>query len=454
VRKPDYQPATAISKFAEMTYQNRFALSSVFKDAGWVLFGQVSGRGTTFLAGAGIAWALGTNAFADFSYLVLTSAALTTASSIGSGAAIIRYVAMRPSGVGNEGIPIVVAACLVGLLGGVALLLLVAALPSFFFPKAVEYLQTPILFTFGLQLVGGLTSSVLFGERKFASTAMANLASGFSLILLVAISILNKSRELAIWAIPLSQCVFFLLTARASAKFLSLEFRSTRLADAFAAMPSVMRFALPVFVISLLATTGPWAIGMLLLGTDKGEFAAYSAGLQWFSLILVVPGALTNAYLPRVFRNYAGVAIDAPRRPDATVTRNAKQALAIAAGGAALVLAFGDVLIQFHGQVLRAHRSVLTAFVLAAVVVAPTNALGNGLAARDWQVTWMALTGAWWAALLSVGYLYPVTTALSAGVDMCFAYSLLLLLALGATRLVSTQDLGRRSENTSVRIAE
>jgi O-antigen/teichoic acid export membrane protein len=437
-----------------MTNIKRFALSSVFKDAGWVLLGQISGRGTIFLAGAGIAWALDGNTFADFSYLVLTSAALTTASSMGSGAAITRYVAMRPSGVANEGVSKVVAACLVGLLGGVALLLLVTALHSFFFPQAVEYLETPILFTFGTQVAGILTSSVLFGERKFASTAIANLASGCLLILVVALSILNKSRELAIWAIPLSQCAFFLFTARASAKFLLLEFRSTRLIGAISAIPSVMRFALPVFVTSLLATTGPWVIGMLLLGTDKREFAAYSAGLQWFSLILVVPGALTNAYLPRVFRDYVGVGADPPRRLDATVNRNAKQSLAIAAGGALLALAFGNLLIQFHGQVLLGHKGVFTAFVLAAVILAPTNPLGNGFTAQDRQVMWMVLTGAWWAALLGVGYLYPVTTALSAGIDMCFAYSFLLLMTLAATRLMSSQGFGRRNENTSVRIAE
>jgi len=437
-----------------MTAYSPRALPSVVKDAAWVLFGQVSGRGTLFLAGAAVAWALGAGAFADFSYLALTSATLMTVSSIGAGTAITRYVATRPGAAAIDESSRIAASCLIGLLGGGATLILIAALPSVVVPKAVAYLRVPLIIALGAQLAGNLTVSVLAGERRFASTAFANLAAGLLLISLAALSILLRSRELVIWAIPLSQLAFFVLTARASIGFLLADFKLVRTRDVVSAMPSVLRFALPMFVTSLLATTGPWVIGLQLVSYDKAEFAAYSAGLQWFSLVLVMPGALTSAYLPRVFRDYRLSGSGETRRPESTVYGNAKLAVAIAASTAVIVLLLGNALIQFHGQVLRGHWGVFAAFVLAAVLVAPTNPLGNGLAARNGQGTWMCLTGIWWAALLSFARLQPVDTALSAGVDFCLAYSILLLLTLGTTRLAASRGPHRRSASTSARIGE
>ena len=437
-----------------MIFPSRRALPSVAKDAAWVLFGQVSGRGTLFLSGAAIAWGMGGDTFADFSYLALTSATLTTVSAIGSGTAITRYVATRLSGGAADAASRIAAACLIGLLGGAATLLLILALPSVFIPASVAYLRTPLIVSLGAQLGGSLAFSALAGERRFAAAAAANTASGLLLMLIAAVSILLKSRELVVWAIPASQVAFCLLTARASLEFMSAGFRSVTFSGVLAVMPSVLWFALPMFVTSLLATTGPWALGILLVGFDKAEFAAYSAGLQWFSLILVVPGALTSAYLPRVFRNYVAPGSQETRGPEYMVFSNAKQALAIALASAVVVLLLGDFLIRFHGQVLRGHKGVFVAFVLAAVLVAPINPLGNGLAARNGQATWMALTAVWWTALLLVARLYPVSTALAAGIDLCFAYTILLLLTLGATRFATGRLPRRRSQSTSARTGE
>jgi O-antigen/teichoic acid export membrane protein len=420
-------PNTQAQKFDVLGTAGLTSLPSVVKDTAWLLLSQFAGRGTLIVSGAGIAWVMGANAFADFSYLALTSATLTTFFSLGAGTAITRYVAAGGNDRGAAEGSRILGSLALGLGGAILALTLVGLLPHSFLPNAVASLQAPLLVALAAQLVGYLALSVLAGEGRFSTTTGASVASGFVLLLLVATGLWTRSVILVIWAIPISQAALLVVAGRSCAPTIAGYLTNLSLRGLASEMSAVAGFSVPMFITSLLATTGPWALGLKLLSQSKSEFAAYSAGLQWLSLVLVLPGALTNAYLPRVFRMTAMGKDSATS--SRTVTINALQSTGIAVAGAALLLPLSGWLIHLHGDVLRGKRDVFCAFIVAATIMSPINPLGNGILAKNGQVIWMALTALWCALLLVVAYLAPISTALSAGWDLCACYATLLILA-------------------------
>jgi O-antigen/teichoic acid export membrane protein len=409
-------------------------LATVIRDTAWVFVGQVAGRGLLFLTGAALAWKLGAGVFGDFSYLALTSATLTTYFSVGAGTAIIRHVATRSADTRAERAPHIAAAALIALTGGGAAVLLIIALPGLFLPAAVGHLQIPLICALCAQLLSGLASSVLTGERNFAAIAGANVAAGLILMLTALAGALINAPLLIVWSIPVSQLALLVVLARAALPCLSGDMDLLSRANVIASIMPALRFSGPVFLLSVLATTGPWVLGMLLLRVSRGEFAAYSAGLQWFSLVLVIPGALSSAYLPRLFREAAAPAVAASALAIRTVRANTLQSLTLAALIAGVLLPLAGILTRLHGDVLRGRQGVFAAFMLAAVLSAVTNPIGNGMVANERQLRWLGLTALWLLTILGAAFAAPISTALGVALDMCVGYALLLLLALSSDR--------------------
>lgn len=384
------------------------------------------GRGTLFCAGAAVASRLGASAFADFSYLALTSATLTAYFSVGAGTAITRYVAIMPEARAASGNAPLAAAALLGVLGGVLALALLAAFPGAFMPNSVIHLKAPLMAAFAAQMLGGMTLSALAGRRQFVLAACANLCGGVVLIITALFGILKNAPVVVIWAIPASQFSLLLVTTVAAWKLVFFEAHGVGLRAAFRHMSAVLKFAAPMFVISLLASSGPWALSLLLVRSDKAEFAAFSAGLQWFSLVLVIPGAVSSAYLPRLFQQSSMGHSLPSAQVNYTIRANVLQSLFIALAVAVVILPLAPILLRFHGEVLRGRISTFAAFVFTGVLAAVTNPIGNGLVARNGQLTWLRLTFVWLAAVLLTALLGGRATAFSASLDLCAGYVVLL----------------------------
>jgi len=404
---------------------------TVIKDTAWVFVGQVAGRGMLFLTGAALAWKLGSGAFADFSYLALTSAALTTYFSVGAGTAIVSYVAGRTAQTRAERAPLIAAAALIAATGGFTAVLLIVIVPGLFLPVAVTHLRIPLICALCAQLGSGVVTSVLTGEHDFAAIAIANVVAGLILPTVAIAGALLASPQLILWSIPISQLALLAWAAFAALPYVASDLRKLSWPAVTACIRPALTFSGPVFLLSVLATTGPWVLGMLLLRVSRSEFAAYSAGLQWFSLVMVIPGALSSAYLPRLFREAGQSAADSQMRAARTLRTNVVQSLTIAVVVAAAMLPLVSVLTRFHGEVLRARPGVFITFVMAAVLTAITNPIGNGMVANQRQLRWLGFTAIWLAMLLGIAVGIPITTALGAGLDLCLGYLLLLLLALG-----------------------
>jgi hypothetical protein len=66
----------------------------------------------------------------------------------------------------------------------------------------------------------------------------------------------------------------------------------------------VFGFSLPIFLVGLLASTGPWAVGRIILGGEgcAHALALFAIGLQWFSLGMFLPASLSRVYVRRMVR--------------------------------------------------------------------------------------------------------------------------------------------------------
>jgi hypothetical protein len=172
----------------------------------------------------------------------------------------------------------------------------------------------------------------------------------------------------------------------------------------------VYGFAGPMMLVTLMAASGSWLVGRIILHGKGAEhaFALYSIGLQWFSLALLLPGMISRVVLPRLVRTIGG----AQAYSQQLVRQGALLATGAALGMTVLVVVFGPWLMSIYGTNYDAGRWFIAAYMGAAIFSAPANTLGNSIVARDGQWIWMGTTFVWLLVML-----LTATTSVNAGLD-------------------------------------
>jgi O-antigen/teichoic acid export membrane protein len=193
----------------------------------------------------------------------------------------------------------------------------------------------------------------------------------------------------------------------------------------------IFSFAGPMFLVTLIAASGPWLLGRSILDQNNGEhaFALYVIGLQWYSLGLLLPGMLSRVILPRLIRsNSVSSSVVATRK---IVIQGALMSLSGATVMAILGVIFGPWLISIYGEHYAPGRWLIAAFLGAAVLAAPANTIGNAIVAKNGQLTWLMLTVLSVLILLSIGKLASPLGAFAGAIAQAVAATVLTGVAVG-----------------------
>lgn len=357
--------------------------------------------------------------FAAYGYFQMTVAMLTTYAAMGLGVTASRYFAEFERDRGGDSAPIGTLLALSLFLAATAFMI-VLLLPGAWLHAGLPVPQWLIALGVAIAVAGVVPGGGILGLEKYRQASIVSLLSAIVMLGMAWLAARSKSPILAMWGIVggagvqlVGQLVVIVFTTGWQA--VSDSCRWTR-----REIRKLAGFAGPMFLVSILAGSGTWIVGRLILA-DSGErnFAAYSIGLQWFALGLLLPGMVSRVLLPSLVRSRGG---DAKGLVRTGIAMAMAPALAMVLAG--LVLA--PSLIRLYGNEYSEFSFVIPVFLWIALMSAPVNTVGNAIVAKNGQIAWLCFSAISFVALLLTLIFAPHATVAWASTAHFIATSLML----------------------------
>lgn len=373
-------------------------------NAFWSLVGHVLHRGSLMLGAILLARNLATDGFAAYSYFQMTVSMLATYAALGLGVTASRYFA--EFGHEGAGSPAPVGTLLAGsLFLALAAFLLILLLPAGWLDAGMALPQWLIALGVAVTVVSIVPGGGILGLEKYRAASLVSLVSGLWMLALTGLAARQQSPLLGMWAIISSQLIQTLGQLLVIARCIGWQAIAASCRWSAQEVRRLAGFAGPMFIVSILAGSGTWIVGRMILA-DSGdrEFAVYAIGLQWFALGSLLPGMVSRVVLPRLVRD---------RGQDNR--RLVRTGLLMALLPAAVFVIFGYLvaswLISFYGDLYADYALVIPAFLCIAAFNAPINTIGNGIVAKDGQKQWLAMSITVFIFLIGSLALFPHATA-------------------------------------------
>ena len=353
-----------------------------------------------------LARTLGTRDFAAFSYFHLTASMLAAYAAMGMGVTASRFFAefdhksdkaLRPLGtLWYLSIGLAVAAFVVVLIAPEDWISAGLLVPRWMLALGVLVIAA-----------GVVPGGAIVGLEKFRQAAAVSLVSGAVMLLCIWWAATLRSPLIGMGALVAASAIQTVGESLVVVREVGRHGLAKNLHLRASEIRQIFGLAGPMLAVSLLAGSGSWLLGRLILqgATGEYEFALYTIGLQWFALGMLLPGMLARAILPRLVRSKVagGDSGGADRR--ILVRRGAWLTTLVAVGMAVMGVLFGPWLISIYGGHYDAGRWFIAAFMGAAIFSGPANMIGNAIVANDGQIRWLAVTLVWLVVLLTVGKL-------------------------------------------------
>ena len=398
------------------------------RQVGWVTTSRLLSRGSLVATSIILARNLDVQAFAAFSYFLLTISMLAVYASMGLGVTTNRYFVMgdNPNAQQSKTIAAIVA---ISVVFSIALVLVVIILPErllvgeFPIPRWAMALG---VFAFSLGIV---PQNALAGLEKYRQDAFLSVLSGGFVLGLAVYAAKMQSLELAMIALIGGSIIRVVGGAVIVIRAIGWH----QILDGFPFSKSdaarVFSFSLPMFLVSLLASTGPWVVGKIILNGDGSThaFALYAIGLQWFALGMFLPASVSRISMPRLVRS-----IDNPRDED-PVKSHLIFGLKLSVLSSVTVFIFGLVFSQYimmlYGNNYSADKWFLGGFLFVAVLASGAQMIGILIVVSNHQWGWLKINVAFLLTMVFVAIKLMNWGAWAGPVSFIVAY--LVLLALG-----------------------
>lgn len=360
-------------------------------NAFWSLLSHVFSRGSLILASIFLARSLATPIFAAYSYFQLTVSMLAAYASMGLGITASRYFAEVGHDRPGDQPPPLGMLCLLSLTISAAAFALVIALPAPWINAGLEVPQWLLAAGVACTALGVIPGGAILGLERYREATIISAVSGALMLLAAWWAAQHQASLIAMLAVTIAALLQavgqFAIVVRV------VGWGRLRIAAGMhrCDLHRVFRFAGPMLLVSLMAASGSWLVGRIILHMSGGQYAfsLYSIGLQWFGLALVIPGMISRVVLPRLVRTSEEIAGSNSKR----LVHHGAMLATIAAAGMTLVGAlFGPWLMMLYGSHYDPGRWFVAAFMGAAILSAPANTLGNAIVARDGQKSWLVVT--------------------------------------------------------------
>lgn len=370
----------------------------------WSIFAHLLNRGSLIVASIILARNLETKDFAAYSYFYLTVSMLAAYATMGLGVTASRFFA-ESACVDEDRMPPVGMLWAFSIMAGLLCSFIIFCLPDTWLDGGLGIPNW--VFSLGVfsMSFGVVPSGGTLGLERYAEATLTMAVSATILIIGAIITGISNSTLGAMLVFIAAS----LLTAIGNSivvvrKIGGVERLLKRARFDKADFRVIVSFAGPMIGVTILAASGSWLVGRIILGGPSGEesFALYAIGLQWFSLTLFLPGIVSRVTLPKMVKAQVKVSW----LPSRGYQRLTRQCALLALYTALLVsitgVIFSPLLLKLYGENFQSHYWFLVAFILAAIPSAPANTIGNAIVAANGQKEWLGMTLIWFIFLLIV----------------------------------------------------
>jgi O-antigen/teichoic acid export membrane protein len=369
-------------------------------NAFWSLVSHALSRGSLLLSSVVLARSLSTSDFAAYSYFQMTISMLAAYAGLGLGVTASRYFAVI--GYENErdhSKPIGMLWTLSIFTAAIAAICIFAISGN----SIGNGLSVPKwMLMFGVFVVAAqvVPSGAIIGLEKYRLASLVSLLSAITLLIGMTYASLNTSSSAGMLTVVIAGLVQLGGEASIVLRAVGLRRMFPQHWFRFSHIKDIGTFAGPMLFVSLLAASGSWLLGQLILHISGARpFAIYAVGMQWFGLALVLPGIVSRIVLPRVVRMGANSPVERKQLVRRSALVSALAAVVLALLGAF----FGSSVMGLYGSDYSENRWVIACYLAAAIFSAPANTLGNAIVADDGQKVWLMLTILWLVTLLVAG---------------------------------------------------
>lgn len=365
----------------------------------WSLLDHTLSRGSLMLAAVVLARMLPTPSFSAYSYFQLTVSMLAAYAALGLGVTAARQFA-------EVGRPESAAEPLLGTLWALSLAVSAAAflgvlcIPAGWLSAGLDIPRWLLASGVAATVLGVVPAGAIQGLEHYRRAALFSAATGSILLLTAGWAAVHQSSRVAMGALVAVALLQAGLQFALAGRLLGWR----QMFAAFGLRPRAVRriasFAAPMALVSIVAASGSWAVGRIILQGDGAThaFALYAIGLQWFALAMLLPGMISRVLLPPLVR-----ALGSARGSARHLTRKAVAlATGLAAAMAALASAISPWLMSVYGDNYDGQPRIIAAYMAAAVVTSPATALGLAIVVSDGQWAWLGITAAGLVVLLLV----------------------------------------------------
>lgn len=391
-------------------------------NAFWSLVSHVLHRGSLMLAAIFLARSLDPQGFAAYSYFQMTVAMLATYAAMGLGVTASRYFAEFGHAHATDSAPIGTLLAL-SLLVAIIAFLMVLVLPQEWLQAGLPIPKWLVALGVAVTVAGVVPGGGILGLEKYREATVVSFLSGSVMLGIAWAAATQQSPRFGMWGIVAGMGIQAIGQVVVIARATGWQIIVGSCRWAASDLRKLAGFAGPMFLVSILAGSGTWIVGrMILADGGEQEFAAYSIGLQWLALGVLLPGMVSRVVLPRIVRTDAA---NAKRLVRAGAIMALAPALLMAAAG----LLLAPWLIRLYGGDYASFTFVIPAFLGVAVLSSPINTLGNAILARNGQVTWLRFTALSFGALLLPLMVSPYSNVAWACFSHLMAAAFLLALA-------------------------
>lgn len=274
----------------------------LFKDSLWSLIGNVIAKGLSLLAGIYIARSLGKDIYGEYGMIKFTLVDIALFSTFGLGFTATRFIAHYINTDKSK------VKIIIGLVNRITLITSgTMSLLLFLFSKQVAlFLEAEHLFftlkIFSIIIIfNAFTTSqigVLAGFSDFKTITKNNTISGIVTFIFSIILTYLWKLEGALIALLISNIVNYILNLISVRKKINDNENPRYKEDKSGVSKEIIIFSLPIALQEGLSALSSWLkIFILIKLTTYGDVGLFSAANQWSSIILFVPGILSNVTL-------------------------------------------------------------------------------------------------------------------------------------------------------------
>ena len=267
-----------------------------------------------------LASAFAPESFAGFRFYQITLVMLAAVAGPGISLSASKLFALFTSNAADDAPPVALF-CAVGTGIAAVVAMLLHLVPQAVFAQALPVSISLLAMGVFLTAARAVPIGAMIGLQRFGSILLIDAMTTVLLLVGVVLAIQMQDIKVAVWALIVAQAIglmaaYFSIFSIISWSDLVENFRVRRRS---VDVKRVLAIAGPNAVIAVFISLQFWGIGRVILASYEEAivFAAFSIGVQWFSLAAMVPEVLGRTVFPKIIvqiKDGSAAAQDAKRR--------------------------------------------------------------------------------------------------------------------------------------------